>query len=101
MDKIRRPRRGESAWREIVTRHRQSGLSVQAFCRREGISAVSFYGWRSRLKGGADEAGTGRHRTSAPGFIDLGDLGELESRRARFEVRLELGAGMVLSIGRG
>jgi transposase-like protein len=33
-----------------------SGLSVQAFCRREGINAWTFYGWRSRLRAGIRES---------------------------------------------
>ncbi len=99
MEKVRRPRRGESVWRQILARQQQSTLTVQAFCQREGIGVASFYGWRSRLKCGAGERAPGR-RTS-PGFIDLGDLGDLQAKRERFEVRLELGAGMVLSIGRG
>jgi hypothetical protein len=32
MEKIGRERRSESAWREIVSRQAESGLSVQAFC---------------------------------------------------------------------
>ncbi len=41
MEKIGRERRGESTWREIVARQGESGLSVQAFCEREGIKAAS------------------------------------------------------------
>jgi hypothetical protein len=51
MEKIGRERRSESAWREIVSRQAESGLSVQVFCEREGIKAASLYGWRSRLAG--------------------------------------------------
>lgn len=36
--------------------------------------------------------------SKAGGFIDLGDL---RSGSSRYEVRLELGAGIVLSIARG
>jgi hypothetical protein len=40
-----------------VTRQVHSGLSVQAFCQREGINAWSLYGWRSRLhaRGASEE----------------------------------------------
>ena len=50
MEKIGRERRSESAWVEIVSRQAEDGLSVQTFCKREGIKAVSLYGWRSRLQ---------------------------------------------------
>lgn len=50
MDQIVRRRRGESAWREIVARQEESGLTVQEFCKREGLKAASLYGWRVRLR---------------------------------------------------
>jgi hypothetical protein len=30
--------------------HRQSGLSIQAYCKRSGISAWTFYNWRKIYK---------------------------------------------------
>lgn len=101
MEKVRRARRGESAWRELVARQARSGLTVRVFCERERISAVSFYGWRARLQERAEGApvvpGKQRPEGSAAGFIDLGELGN----RARFQVRLELGDGVVLQLVRG
>lgn len=38
-------------WRERLGRQARSGLSIAEFCRREGVSAASFYQWRRRLKG--------------------------------------------------
>ncbi len=49
MGKIGRERRSESVWCEIVMRQAESGLTVRAFCEREGIKSASLYGWRSRL----------------------------------------------------
>ena len=37
-------------WRKRVERQRSSGLSVLEYCRREGISTASFYGWKRRLR---------------------------------------------------
>ena len=54
-----------------------------------------------RLGGESDRAlrRQGGESTSKPaGFIDLGDL---RSSGSRFEVRLELGGGVILSIARG
>jgi transposase-like protein len=43
-------------WQQRLERFRHSGLTVPAFCDREGISAASFYAWRRRLQ----------HDTAAP-----------------------------------
>jgi putative transposase len=105
MEKIGRERRSESAWREIVSRQAESGLSVQAFCEREGIKAASLYGWRSRLQQEAQgKSSTGRtprkprSEKSTGEFIDLGALG---SSGTRFEVRLDFGGGVLLHLVRG
>lgn len=106
MEKIGRQRRSESAWRELVERHAQSGLTVSEFCEREGIKSASLYGWRSRLREGlqgepsAVSAPRRTRSTESPpaGFIDLGSLG---SGVSRFEIRLELGHGVALHLVRG
>lgn len=107
MEKIGRQRRSESAWRELVKRHEQSGLTVAEFCEREGIKSASLYGWRSRLREGrqgepsvAPEQTRLRGDKESPpaGFIDLGSLG---SGVSRFEIRLELGHGVALHLVRG
>ena len=104
MEKIGRERRSESTWREIVARQAQSGLSVQAFCEQESIKAASFYVWRSRVRRGIrDERDQPRApRKTRPEkatgeFIDLGSLG---SGHSRYEVRLDLGGGVLLHLVR-
>jgi len=101
MARIKRVRRSAATWRELFARQAGSGLSVPAFCREERINANVFRRWRSALKS-ADRGDPLTKRTVPSGalvapFIDLGDL---RSRDLRFEVRLELGAGIVLSIAR-
>jgi putative transposase len=106
MEKISRQRRSESAWREIVERHEQSGLTVPEFCDRDGIKAASLYGCRSRLREGSQSPPVSRpvakkakpSEGPSSGFIDLGPLG---SNGSRFEVRLELGGGVLLHLVRG
>jgi putative transposase len=106
MEKISRQRRSESAWREIVERQGQSGLTVPEFCEQEGFKAASLYGWRSRLREGSQRPPVSRtvpkmakrSETSSSGFIDLGSLG---AGTSRFEVRLELGGGVLLHLVRG
>jgi len=96
-----RQRRSARAWGEIVKQQKASGLSVQAFCRREGISAWTLYGWRSRLRAGRprqteSQAGPAREAAS---FIDLGALRAPGAQR--WEIRLDLGDGIVLHLVRG
>jgi putative transposase len=104
MEKVGRQKRSESVWREIVARQAQSGLAVREFCEREGIKAPSLYGWRVRLREDTQEHGvrptaakTERAEKSSGEFIDLGALG---SGHSRFEVRLELGGGVLLHLVR-
>jgi hypothetical protein len=104
MDQITRQRRGASAWREIVARQEQSGLTVTEFCEREGLKAASLYGWRGRLRQeatGKKLSPTMSSRTrvgkNTEEFIDLGAIGV---SRARFEVRLDLGGGVLLQLVR-
>ena len=105
MEKIGRQRRSESGWRELVDRQEQSGLTVAQFCEREGIKSASLYGWRSRLREGSKDTVVSevtpkkaKHREApSSGFIDLGALG---SSRSRFEIRLELGQGVLLHLVR-
>jgi hypothetical protein len=76
-------------------------MTAPAFCARERISRQSLYRWRSRLGGESDQALVAKAAqltSPASEFIDLGDL---RSGGSRWEVRLDLGAGVVLSIARG
>jgi hypothetical protein len=101
MAQKKRIRRGATLWRQLFSRQSSSGLSVPEFCRRERINAGLFRRWRTVLE---DSVGDRRviSKTQcvaddpAP-FIDLGDI---RSAGPRFEVRLELGAGVILSIAR-
>jgi transposase-like protein len=39
----------EHTWRLRLRRQATSGLSISAFCAREGVCSASFYAWRRRL----------------------------------------------------
>ena len=90
----RRVRRGAEVWRALLARQAASGLSVASFCARERVSAASFYQWRSRLGGEATAAPAASAREA---FVDLGSL----SAGGRFELRIELGGGLVVQLARG
>ncbi len=94
-------RRSVETWRELMARQARSGLSVQAFCRQEGLKAWTFYGWRSRLRRSAvvtEDRPVIRSQEKPAGFIDLGAL---SGGSARCEIRLDLGGGVVLQVVRG
>jgi transposase-like protein len=101
MQPVKRIKRSESTWRELFARHAASGVSVQEFCRSEGINPGVFRRWRSILGGGgrSEKLKAGAVAKAVAPFIDIGAVDAAGG--SRFEVRLELGAGMILSIARG
>jgi len=42
-------------WQERLESHKASGLSIDEFCLREGVSRSTFYRWVDRLKDGIPE----------------------------------------------
>jgi hypothetical protein len=46
----KRDTRRRDVWRERLGRFEQCGGTVAEFCRREAVSAATFYAWRARLK---------------------------------------------------
>ena len=99
MKKTRRIRRSEATWRELFSRQAGSGMTVSGFCRQEGINKNVFHRWRAALLG-ADArraASTMVARAEPNSFIELGALSVPTSR---WEVRLDLGQGVVLSVAR-
>jgi len=106
----------EIEWRERLLRQASSGKSIAAFCRSEGVTEGTFYGWRSRLGLKASKANTTEPeiKTRLP-FIELGPIkpavksnvsvvaDKNESAAiplSSLELRLELGNGVVLQITR-
>ena len=98
-----RRRQGAEAWRAILALFAVSGLRAAAFCRREAISVASFYQWRARLA--AREPATATPSRSDPattaGFVDIGTLHASDPVPAAFQLRLELGGGLMLALRRG
>jgi hypothetical protein len=96
----RRARRSRAQWQGLIERAALSPLSIGAFCRGEGISTASFYSWRRRL----GEAAPGRAVAEATGedgaFLELGMLGTDVGDSARWDIELQLGAGLVLRLRR-
>ena len=40
----------ELYWRGVLQRQGESGLNVASFCRRDSLSAASFYAWSRKLR---------------------------------------------------
>lgn len=102
---MRRKRLGEQGWREVMERFAASGQAVSQFCKREGVGVSSFYQWRSCLSSAALPAlsskPSGLRKTPPAGFVDLGLMAGQDSASAKaLELRLELGAGVVLHVVR-
>jgi len=91
-------RRSRNEWRSLLTRFGNGGLGVAVFCRREGISAASFYRWRSLLSEAVDRGDVVVHG-AMPAFVDLGTLNS-QSPRQRLGLKLDLGDGLVLHLVR-
>lgn len=97
MNEIKRRRLGADAWRALLARQAESGLTVKAFCERESVKPASFYQWRAKL-GEASSAPPAVEAMTTAGFVDLGTL---SARASRFELRLDLGGGVLLHLARG
>ncbi len=93
----KRVRRSVEQWRSIVAGQVASGLTVEQYCQREGLVRSVFSRWRMRLAGSGSGVAKGLRQREPVQFIDVGEL----SRQAGTSIRLELGAGIVLTIARG
>jgi putative transposase len=92
-------RRSRHEWQALLAKFDGSGLGVEAFCRREAISAASLYRWRALLSDAGD-GGEAVVRARAPVFVDVGTLDSASSSRARIDLKLELGDGLVVHLVR-
>lgn len=103
--KFKRRHLDEQTWREVLGRFECSGMSVLAFCKREGVSANSFRRWRSRLAPRpsiqAAPQGDVPAAQSATSFIELGSYGAAGAPAGRLELKLDLGGGLSLHLVRG
>jgi putative transposase len=94
----KRPRRKAQQWRALLARYQSCGLSIEAFCRREAISAASFYRWRALLDDNHEQV---KATEPPPAFLDLGTLNTTPSARPRLDLKLDLGDGLSLHLVRG
>ena len=92
-------RRSGEEWQALLNRFDARHDSVSAFCKRESISEASYYRWRGLLP-----AALHRHEPAASSgpsaFLDLGHL-PASLPGSRFDLKLDLGGGLMLHLVRG
>ena len=95
-------RRSREEWQTMLSGFARSGLSAEAYCRREGISSASFYRWRTALGNSGAQRRPVMVRNAPPAFVDTGPLGlpRAQPPSKRVELRLDLGDGLVLHLVR-
>lgn len=74
MANVRRDLVKERRWRGVLRRRLASGLSVRAFCRREGLCEPSFYAWRRTIgerDARAQSRTGGGRRAPRPAFLPV------------------------------
>ena len=59
MAKSKRSIEKEEFWRLALREHQQSGLTIRAFCQREGLSEPAFYAWRKKIDHPKPNQGSG------------------------------------------
>jgi len=91
----RRARHSRDQWRELLQRFEHSGQSGEDFCREHGLTLSRFAHWRRRL---AETAAGGRAVTGSPLFVELEP--QAGASGGRWDVELELGAGVILRLRR-
>lgn len=111
--KTSRQQRTAEGWRAVLLEFKTSGLSVTEFCARQGLSKSCFYRWKSAVE--AEHSGhdglsqaTLRPLAKNPikGFLDLGAFASPSGPVAaaptllQLDLRIDLGGGLVLRLGR-
>ena len=83
---MRRKRRTEEEWVEVIGRFKRGEQSARAFCRKEGLKEITFYKWRKRLDDKIPAE-------LAPRFIEIPT-----ENAAQFKVEISFPNGMSLRL---
>ncbi len=93
-------------WQERLESYKASGLEVDVFCLKEGVSRSTFYRWVDRLKDGipesmtAEQAAREKVETGETAFVPISlkaSPGEIELPNGGV-VRLPLGVGQAVLV---
>jgi len=92
LSKVRRVRRSEAEWRELFARFDESAQTHETFCAEQGVVLSSFIRWWKKLRQSPRPQAAVVHD---PVFVELASEHE-----PRWDVELQLGAGVVLRLKR-
>ncbi len=90
----KRKHRSPTEWEAIHQDWKDSGLSITHFCNKIGISPQSLYNYRQRR----DDSTPVKPKKRASSFVDLGALAVETPRKSPFEIVLNLGGDIQLTI---
>jgi transposase-like protein len=76
----------------VIEAQQESGLSIAAFCKKEGISQAAYYYWRRKLAGGVSKP----NKKSPPAFLEV-----VMPRDNTVALELVLSSGNTLRINPG
>lgn len=97
-------------WSRVMRRFATSGITVSAFCRREGLNEGSFYRWRPRVRAASMNRNLAVQESlelpppQPSSFVDLGALHDASASPiaggGTLDLRLDLGGGLSLHLVR-
>lgn len=85
-------------WRKRLVRFHDSGMTVRAFCQREGVSVSNFHAWKKRLGIGKETSSSRRLPPGGSGAEPLFVPVSLAPRTSASEVRIVLPGGAVVHV---
>ena len=88
-------------WQERLESYRASGLSVDLFCLREGVSRSSFYRWVRQLKNGLPESMQAEKEARAQAESGQAAFVPITLKASPVELELPNGATVRLPLGVG
>lgn len=88
--------KAESVWRERLGRFQDSGLTIKAFCEREGVSVSNFHAWKRRL--GIGQAKTSSRRSAKGRRENQALFVPVSVMPGTLDVRIELPGGAVVHV---
>jgi hypothetical protein len=94
MARGRRDPKRERLWRDVLRRHKGSGLTVRAFCAREQLAETAFHAWRRILR----ERDAERRPVPAPAFVPVVVREAERSEPAAAGIAIKLRGGRVMRL---
>lgn len=88
-------------WQERLESYRASGLSVDLFCLREGVSRSTFYRWVRQLKNGLPESMQAEKEARAQAESGQAAFVPITLKASPVELELPNGATVRLPLGVG